>query len=587
MDTALDEVKKKIDIIEYIGQFVTLKKTGRNFKGLCPFHQEKTPSFVVSPDRQIWHCFGSCQDGGDAIKFLMKWENITFYEALKELADKVGVKLRHSSVEDAAWRRKERLIHLNSLAGEYFGYVLAKTKVGELAKRYLSSRKINDRIVNKFQLGYAPQSWDSLFKFLHKKKFLPEEVFSAGLAVQGGRGMYDRFRGRLMFPLKDQRGNVIGFSGRALHDDDPAAKYINTPEGPLYHKRESVYGIDTAKEAIKKTGNVYVVEGEFDVISPYQAGFENIVAVKGTAITREQLQLLQRYTAKITLTMDSDAAGLEAMKKGIAEAEEMELEVGVVSLDFAKDPDEAVQTKPEEFRRVLSHPVPLYDFLIDASLKKYSVHEAYGKKKIGEEVAVFLAKIKNPIVQSHYVKKLAAILDVSESSVASLMRRATEEKKKRIFMRTRTQASTEALRETLLQKYILSITFQDETYESAGYVLQILNPADFSIPAYGKMYAAFLEYKIKYPDKFMPTVFILTLPAELQVVFDEVLLFATSDLIFEKENLKKLIFEAKRYSLKRQLATLLRMTDEKEGYERELKDLNHTLNEVEKHLAAL
>src|SRR3989339_520432 len=265
MENQIEEIKKKIDIIEFIGSFITLKKTGRNFKANCPFHQEKTPSFIVSPERQIWHCFGGCGDGGDIVKFLMKWENITFIEALKELAQKAGVSLKNISFEDKIWRKRERYFNMNNLTAEFFEYLLNKTKFGEKGIDYLKNRSIKLATVKKFQLGYAPSSWDSLRLFLKKKKFEEEEIYENGLLVKSeGGSYYDRFRGRLMFPIKDSRDFIIGFSGRSLDEKDKQAKYINTPETPIYHKRETLFGINLAKETIKKDKNAYIVEGEFD-----------------------------------------------------------------------------------------------------------------------------------------------------------------------------------------------------------------------------------------------------------------------------------------------------------------------------------
>jgi len=286
MNDQTEEIKEKIDIVEYIGQFVKLTKAGRNFKGLCPFHQEKTPSFVVSPDRQIWHCFGTCGVGGDVISFLMKWENLTFYEALKELAEKAGVKLESGNFEDTKWDQKEKLYAINRATLKYYQYLLAKTSYGAAAREYLQKRKLDERIINTFELGYAPSSWDSLSKYLQKKSFSLQDIAASGLIIfKNQRHGYDRFRNRIMFPLRDARDNVVGFSGRLLKDDARSAKYVNTPETDVYHKRNHLYGINKTKEAIRKRDNVIVVEGEFDLITPYQYGVENIVAIKGAALT--------------------------------------------------------------------------------------------------------------------------------------------------------------------------------------------------------------------------------------------------------------------------------------------------------------
>ena len=589
MESAIEEIKKKIDIITFINSFIPLKRTGRNYKSLCPFHQERTPSFVVSSDRQIWHCFGACQEGGDVIKFLMKWENITFIEALRELADKAGVKLKKVDFEDKLWKKKERFIGINTLAAEFFEYILHKSQFGEKARQYLKYRSLDAKISKKFQLGYAPLSWDSLLNFLKKKKYDQNEIFESGLLVKGDRGnFYDRFRGRLIFPIKEARGNVIGFSGRTLEESAKEAKYINTPETFLYHKRETLYGINLAKESVKKENNIILVEGEFDVISPYQLGIENIAAIKGSVLTKEQLMFLKRFTNKITLAFDSDTAGEEAMRKGIEEAESLDFDVFIVTFDFAKDPDEAVRKDPLKFKKVIKNSVPFYDFIIELSQRKYSVHDAYGKKQIAEDVAGFIEKAKNPIVQSHYVKKIAAILDVTEASIEALMRSMRKKRTQRFNLPVEKKSVSEMIREIIIQKYILSVVFQSEDpYRRTEDIFKILNIEDFSIPAYQKICKLFFKYKEK-QKKFSLNDFIQMLPQELRSVFDELYLFASTEIAVKNEKIEKLVYEAKRYSLKREITKLLAtdISDEKKTKEN-LKLINQELSRVEKKIVTL
>lgn len=590
MNNTIEETKKRIDIVDFLSSFITLKKAGRNFKALCPFHQEKTPSFVVSPERQIWHCFGSCNEGGDIIKFLMKWENITFAEALRELADKAGVKIQRLDFEDKVWRRKERLMQMNYFASEFFNYVLKKTGYGEKALSYLKSRQINPKIIDKFQLGYAPFSWDSLSSYLRKKKFEMGEVLDAGLAVRGEKGsLYDRFRGRLVFPIKDNRGNTIGFSGRSLDEEEKAAKYINTPETTLYHKRESLYGIDLAKEAIKKEKNALLVEGEFDVISPYQNGVENVVAIKGSAVTKEQLMLLKRYTNRVTLALDADNTGEDAIKRGIDEAENMDFEIEVVQFDFAKDPDEAVRTDPARFKKTLKKPTPIYDFVIELAQKKYSGDDPFNKKKIGDEVIPYLEKIVNPIVRSHYIKKMADLLDVSESSITELMRRLKHKRSQRQFFRAGLKKSEDAGRETNIQKYALSILFQrQKPYETAEKFFAIVDPEDFSQESFVKIVKHFVEFKKKHESKFAVGEFSRSLSAQLQPVFDELYLYASYDVELEQVELEKLLYEIKKNSLKRRIKDMMSAKDTLTSKEEELlRSASSKLKEVEKKLLSL
>jgi DNA primase len=589
MESSIEEIKKKLDIVEFIGSFVTLKKAGRNFKAPCPFHQEKTPSFVVSPDRQIWHCFGSCGEGGDIIRFLMKLENLTFSEALGDLAKRAGVELRTANFDDKAFNKKQRLIELNVLASEFYEYLLHNSPFGEKAREYLKERGINAGIIKKFHLGYAPSSWGSLMTFMKKKKFRDDELLRAGLAIRSDKGSYyDRFRGRLIFPLRDTRGVIVGFSGRLLEGDVHEAKYINTPETELYHKRETLFGIDIAKDAIKREGNVLVVEGEFDVITPFQYGIEHVVAIKGSAVTREQLMLLKRYTPKITLALDGDDAGMEAVKRGIIEAEEMDLDLGVAQFESGKDPDEAVRNDAAGFKKAIQSPLPLYDFIFQAAQKKYPDSDPYSKKKIGDEVVPYLIKIRNPIVQSHYIKKVANFLEVSEESVIEAARRNRTIRSLRPSYAAKTVQAKAADRFETLQKYVLSLLFQsEEPYVTADQIFTVLSPTDFTIPVLEKIVVEFLQFKSTH-DQFHPTEFAETLPQPLRIVFDEVYLIASSEVHLAEGSIDKLSLELKKHALKRQIAEFLAVSSEKSGaQEGELLQITQRLKEVEKRIATV
>lgn len=589
MDNPVEEIKRRLDIVDFIGSFITLKKVGRNFKANCPFHSEKTPSFIVSPERQIWHCFGSCGEGGDIIKFLMKWENITFFEALKELAQKTGVALKTVNFEDKTWQKKERFFSMNALAVEFFQYVLHKSKFGEKAKDYLKKREMNENIIKKFQLGYSPSSWDSLRLFLKRKKYSDEEIWENGLLVKTETGrFYDRFRGRLMFPLCDSRDHILGFSGRILDDKSKEAKYINTPETPIYHKRETLFGINVAKESIKKEKNVYLVEGEFDMITPYSNGFTNFVAIKGAAVTQEQLMLLKRLTEKITLTLDSDDAGVEAMKRGIEEAEKMDFDLTVVKFDFAKDPDEAVRKDKVAFKKAIEKPIPVYDFLIESSLKKYSPSDPFDKKKIADELIPFIERIANPIVKSHYVKKLSAILDVTESSLENLISRLRREKKKSQSYKPASKDTGNESREHVLEKYILSYIFQsEEPYVIGDKAFSVITPSDFIVPADQKIAEIFIEKKDSFGDEFNLNKFAAFLSPETKTIFDEIYLFASSDNVVPGESIEKLLYELKRFSLKRQIKDFLGHEETEKGRNDKLVSLTASLKEVEKKLISL
>lgn len=581
----VEEIKQRIDIVEFLGGYIALKKAGRNFKAICPFHQEKSPSFVISPDRQIWHCFGACHEGGDIIKFLMKWENITFREAVQELAVKAGVKIEEEGIQDEVWSKKETLLKLNRLATEYFKYLLYDSPVGQKAREYLKKRHISIPIAKKFEIGYAAQSWDLLLRFGKKKKYSEDVLLEAGLVIKSEKGRYyDRFRERLMFPLKDARGNVIGFSGRSLSASEREAKYINSPETTLYHKRECFFGLDLAKDAIKKERNAFLVEGEFDVISPYQHGYENFVAIKGSAITREQLLLLRHYTNRVTLALDGDAAGEDAIKRSIQAAESSDFEMDVVVWEGAKDPDELLQKDPTLFKKLVKNSIPIYDFLMQSAQKRFDLSNPYGKKEYAQEIIAYLLRIQNPIVRAHYIKVMSHQLKLSEEAVGEMFTRSErEERKKRFHVAPRQEVSTVSREETM-ERYLLSALFQLESAAtSKGEIFRILEPEDFLLPSHQKI-VKFLVQDSTQP--FIFTEFAKIVPPELQEELNTVYLFASLNDEQGERNILRLGYEIKREALKRKLHALM---EEESGSSDsvKLKDIQLLLSQVEKKLNTL
>ncbi len=536
--TDAELVKSKIDIVNFISDYITLKKAGRNYKSVCPFHSEKTPSFIVSPERGSWHCFGACGEGGDAISFLQKWENIEFLEALKILAKKVGVKLTGFTPTDNI-RQKEKLYEINHLASEFFHYLLTKHTLGERGREYLEKRRIKKETVDTFMLGYAPNSWDSLSKYLSKKGYSPEDISLSGLTIKSDSGrFYDRFRGRLMFTLKDHRGNMIGFSGRKLAEStDSQAKYINSPETPVYHKGSTLYGMDVTKEYIKKSGEAVVVEGEFDFLSSFQSGVGNVVAIKGSALTEDQVLLLKRYTENLILALDSDFAGNEAARRGIEVADNTGLTVKVVKLLYGKDPADCVEKSPHLWKESVEKAVPVYEFVIDTALSKYDKSTANGKKKIGDDVLPLLAKIQNPIIQSHYIKKLTRELEVNEESIEILIRRLG---KKVVEASTSETPVAVHNRGEMIEEYLLSLIIQSKTPKnSLEKVMVIVEVDDFHLPPVGKIISLMSGYFIKH-DGFDVKKFGSLLDAEIAPIFDKAYLIElesviSDDLKFDKE----------------------------------------------------
>ncbi len=424
----VEEIKSKVDIVEIIGARVILKKAGRHFKGLCPFHSEKSPSFIVSPERQSYKCFG-CQEGGDALTFLQKYEGYSFLEALESLAARVGVVLQSYRPTEADSRRK-RILELLSLSSEYYSYLLTKHESGAVAREYLSKRGIKNESIQQFGLGYSPAQWRSVSDFLIKKKgYTISEVETAGLIIISGEGKYyDRFRGRVMFPLRDHKGVVVGFSGRTLSSNATEAKYINSPETITYHKSQMLYGLYENRETIRKEDKIVLVEGELDVIPSVQAGVRCVVAIKGSAFTSEQAQIISRYTRNIYMSLDADSAGKEAIKRAVQIAETLDLSIRVVQITGGKDPGDVATDNPRAWREMVKGAVLYWDFLIDSAAAQSNPKSGEGAGAITREVIPSLSQIANKVVQAHYVRKLATTLSVGENIIYEEMSRFAKKK---------------------------------------------------------------------------------------------------------------------------------------------------------------
>ncbi len=596
MDSTIDDIKRKIDIVEYINALVPLKKMGRTYKACCPFHNEKTPSFTVSPDRQIWRCFGACQEGGDVISFLMKWENITFFESLKELAHLTGVPLETTKIEDRSWKDKELLLKINQMTSKYFQYLLTSHPSGAPARDYIKDRGVTDTISTTFQLGYAPESWDSLLKFLTKKGFKEEDIERAGLALRSSKDQsrfYDRFRGRLMFPIIDARQNILGFSGRLLIKDEKQAKYVNSPETPIYRKRETLYGMHVAHEAIRKEKIAIIVEGEFDMISSFKHGITNTVAIKGSAFTKDQLMLLKRYTQHLILALDGDFSGTQTTLKAIKDAEEMDFRIDIIRYDFAKDPDEALSKDPIAYKKLIKKPIPIYDFILDTALARHAqtgTADAYAKKDAVDDVLPFLHGITNSIIRSHYIKRLADAVGIDVRDIESSLR-TFGQKGKLSNPQTPPQQTVKVDRHESLQKHVLAQAVQsDDPLPSIALLKDILEPSDFTIPSYADIFKALIGYTGK---PFDVKTFAQNFTPALHSVLDELFLH---DISVEKEDtdpvhitliFKKTLLELKKLSLKHILKETVAQSQDGEHDQNVIQTMMGKLAQVEKELRIL
>lgn len=458
MDQAT-EIREKIDIVSLISEYLPLKKAGRNFKTNCPFHNENTPSLVISPERQIWHCFG-CGKGGDAFTFLMEYENMEFPEALRALAKKAGITLIETAFKSQEYSEKEKIFTINNQALKYYHYILTEHAIGKPALAYLlEKRKINKGIIDTFEIGFAPGAGSALSDYLVKKKgYSNKDLLLAGISFERNGGLSDFFRGRIIFPLFDHRGNVTGFSARAL-DDNNQPKYLNTKETAVYHKGSMFFGLNGAKEEIKQKQDAIIVEGEFDMISLFMEGIKNAVAIKGTALTENQVNLLARFTPKVTLCLDQDNAGFEATRRSLEIIEKKGLTTAIIVTTEGKDPDEAIKKNPAAFKKAIKESVGVYDYLTEKFVSEAHKDTAEGKKAITDNLLPLFGNITNEVIKEHYLKKLSGILDIS---FESLLKEVEKLKKKDSEDKIIIPKKDKRTRREILEEYLLALIIQNE-----------------------------------------------------------------------------------------------------------------------------
>lgn len=420
--STVDEVKQRLDIVEVVSRYTPLTKAGRNFKALCPFHNEKTPSFFVFPERQTWRCFGACNTGGDAVSFIMKREGMSFGEALHMLADRVGV-LMPTRIEPGPGRdEKERLFQANEVASQFYHNLLVTTAQGEKVREYLAGRGLNAKSISDFQLGYSPATWEAAKQYLLERGFTEMELITSGLLIQGDDGRtHDRFRNRLMFPIHDQRGRVTGFGGRAL-DNDTQPKYLNSPQTPVFDKSDTLYGIHLAAPFIRQLDLAVIVEGYMDVIVPHQYGFSNVVASMGIAITDRQVTRLKRLTKNLVLALDPDAAGEEAMLRCIDYESGLGAEIRVIIVPGGKDPDELIRESPDAWRRLVEKALPVTDFAIEKTVSKLDMSTARDKSLAVNSVMPIIARVRDDIRRDHYLTRLSKLTGIAYNKLESVLK---------------------------------------------------------------------------------------------------------------------------------------------------------------------
>ncbi|MDD2688553.1 MAG: DNA primase [Candidatus Omnitrophica bacterium] len=472
-ENILEDILSRINIVEIISGFIPLKQAGRNFRALCPFHHEKTPSFMVSPDRQIYHCFG-CGESGNAFKFLMRYERLEFPEAVEALAKKAGVALPQTAKDDQRGTSiAQQLYKINELTAIFYRNNLSSPD-GIRAKNYLLKRGIKEDTLKSFNIGYAPQNWDGLINHLRQKTISLALMEKAGVILpREGGGYYDRFRNRIIFPITDIKSRVLGFGARVL--DDTLPKYINSPETSVYTKGKNLYGLNLAKDGIRENDFAVIVEGYLDFIMPYQEGLTNIVASLGTALTTEQVRLLKRYTHNAVIIYDPDMAGELATLRSLDIFIEEEIDVKVVTLPKGFDPDSFTkQNGIEKLKDRIKHASNLFEYKLGILKSRYDIKEAEGKRDVVCEMLLTINKFKNSILKSEYIKRLSEELNIDEHYILEELNKV---KDNRLHTVIHQAAPKKASNINPVEKLLIKLMLEEK--ELIETIRQHLEPADF------------------------------------------------------------------------------------------------------------
>lgn len=428
-DDKVADVRNAANVVDVISDYIDLKRTGKNFLGLCPFHGETKPSFTVSEEKQIFHCFG-CGQGGNVLTFVMLYHNLSFPEAVRFLANKYGIQIptRHMSAgQKRQLKEKEGLFEINQAAAAYFKTMLVESPLGNVARRYLKKRQMTRHVADRFCLGYAPAGWRNLVEHFTAKGVPLESVEKAGLIIPKRTGYYDRFRDRIIFPIVDIHERVVGFGGRSL--DESLPKYLNSPETPVYHKSRTLYGLQAARQICRQTGSAFVVEGYFDLLALNCHGINNVVATLGTALSREHIRTLKGYAGQVTLVFDSDEAGMKAAERSLPLFVEEKVNARIMRLPKGKDPDSYVLEKGgDSFRRLADQALGMMEFLIASAVDKHGL-SPQGKVRIVEALKGPFGLLADSVSRAVYVKELAERIDVDEAAILEQVRTSVRKKR--------------------------------------------------------------------------------------------------------------------------------------------------------------
>jgi len=549
--SVIDEIKERLDIVEVISAYVPLQKAGRNYKALCPFHAEKTPSFVVFPETQHWHCFGACSEGGDVFSFLMKQEGWDFKTTLDELARRTGVELKpRSSVQVQRDEETSRLYQLLDAAAHYFHHLLQQSPEAAAARRYVENRSLNADTVDRFTLGYSPKSWGRTRTHLLQQGYSAQEMIHAGMLVErdANDSTYDRFRDRLMIPIRDARGRVTGFGARTL-DSRGIPKYLNSPQTSIFDKSRTLFGFDAARKAIRRQDQAVIVEGYMDVMQAHQAGFENVVAEMGTALTEQQIRAIQHLTKRIVLALDPDTAGIQATLRGVQVASEtlektvepifdprglvgfarrLDAEIRVIQLPAGKDPDDLIREEPERWLELVREARPVVEFYMDKLLDSADLNDGQQKKAVVDALLPLLRNVGNPVERSSYAQRLVRALDISAPQFLHELERQTQQAARRRGGEDTASVSNMLLpSKTDLERYCLTTlvrhgtTLKEVNRFLVGEGLQPLSTQDFLDAGWRTIFEAW-QSMVTAGEQPSADKLSAILPAELQPQMQEI-----------------------------------------------------------------
>lgn len=522
----IEEIKNKLDIVELISTYVKLKQAGRNHFGLCPFHSEKTPSFSVNRELGIYKCFG-CGESGDVISFIQKIEGLDFSDALKLAADKAGVKLSSSGYQknEKLDKEKKEILKINTFVANFYNYILVKHKSGSIGRNYLDKRGLDSAIIEKFKLGYATASYENLKRILIKRGYSESNAIKWGLLVVKNNKSYDKFRSRIIFPILNEFGDIVGFSGRTILKDFKGPKYLNSPETIVFKKRNLLFGLYYAKEAIRKEGFVIICEGQIDVISSHKAHISNIVAPLGTALTIEQLKVVKKYTNKIYFCFDNDIAGEKAAFRSFELAAQLGFDLYGIIINGYHDVDAVASKKPELWKSMVFNAMDPISYLISRVASRVNVEELEGKLEMISLISPFIKSLDNDIKKDYYLKELSRLLDV-DISIIYKQYNVREDSNK---LSEKAKLETKIIEKFKSDKedYLIAILLQ--YFQKIKHSIKLVDETLIKKQENKRILEGLKKYILDVKDTSITT-FIASLPSDLHEVVEERMLFSIPDL---------------------------------------------------------